>query len=315
MRRRSGRPGRRQPGGRGHQKKESPPPQRTGGERAGGKGSETARNSGRSGANGNEADKTDSEADITSKMGANGGDGSSNSNSCGSDSCGGDGNRTGSKVGSGGTSDGQVLLTTCEIVDVVSRDLSPQSDLWSDSEAAGSDVSALADDIVDRVMGPRWSGWGQGVESHRGQSLPDMEVKKSSSGKSVRFAVDTAETDGGGEMEDEREDKEEEGPLQREVEQEDGSRLVVCTNGTRKVVSRDGQSVSLVFTNGDTKHIKPDGTVVCPPSPFLHPSVYLSLSLSLSVSLWPRCTTTTSLRPLISLILMAWRKYTSPSKT
>ena len=191
--------------------------------------------------------------------------------------------------------------TTCDIVDVISRDLSPPwSDLLSDSETGGSDVSALADDIVDRVVGPRVSGWGQGAGLEKGQSPPPEKELKS--GKSVRFALELREKE-----EEEREGKtEEEGARGGEVEvQEDGSRIVVCANGTRKAVSGDGKSVSLTFTNGDTKHVKPDGTVVGPSL-----SSVASAPLVLSVV---RCTATVSPRPLTSLILMAWRRYISPS--
>ena len=73
----------------------------------------------------------------------------------------------------------------CEIVEVISRDLSPpQSDLWSGSEAS-SDVSALADAIVERVVG----GCGQGAESAGVQSSTAEREGKSGGAKSVRFAV------------------------------------------------------------------------------------------------------------------------------
>ena len=157
-----------------------------------------------------------------------------------------------------GERDGQTAPLT--IVEVVSRDLSPpQSDLCSGSEA-GSDVSALAEEIVERIMGPRGGGWGQEVEFNRGQSSADegLKIEKCGGGKSVRFAVDPVATDGDGEREA--------GPQKQEPEEEMGqeerSKVMVCANGTRREVSSDGRSVSLTFTNGDTKHIKPNGTVV-----------------------------------------------------
>ena len=45
------------------------------------------------------------------------------------------------------------------------------------------------------------------------------------------------------------------------VVDEDGSRVITFTNGTRKVINTDG-SVSMYFFNGDSKQIKPDNTVV-----------------------------------------------------
>ena len=146
----------------------------------------------------------------------------------------------------------------CEIVEVISRDLSPpQSDLWSGSEAS-SDVSALADAIVERVVG----GCGQRAESAGVHSSTAEREGKSGGAKSVRFAVtpdcetgDSGEGVSGEGVSNQLRDTE-------EREQEDGSRLTVCANGTRKLVSRDGKAVSLSFANGDTKHIRPDGTVV-----------------------------------------------------
>ena len=50
---------------------------------------------------------------------------------------------------------------------------------------------------------------------------------------------------------------------QVETVQEDGSRCVVFPNGTHKVISGDGKTVTVHFFNGDIKQIKPDQTVVC----------------------------------------------------
>ena len=50
---------------------------------------------------------------------------------------------------------------------------------------------------------------------------------------------------------------------QVETVQEDGSRCIVFPNGTHKVISGDGKTVTVHFFNGDIKQIKPDQTVVC----------------------------------------------------
>lgn len=50
--------------------------------------------------------------------------------------------------------------------------------------------------------------------------------------------------------------------LQVETVQEDGSRRIVFPNGTHKVISADGKTVTVHFFNGDIKQIKPDQTVV-----------------------------------------------------
>lgn len=42
----------------------------------------------------------------------------------------------------------------------------------------------------------------------------------------------------------------------------DGGRLVVFPNGTRKELSADGQTVKVMFFNGDVKHTMPDQRVV-----------------------------------------------------
>lgn len=44
---------------------------------------------------------------------------------------------------------------------------------------------------------------------------------------------------------------------------EDGSKILLYTNGTRKVISSDGLSSTVYFFNGDIKKITPDGNVVC----------------------------------------------------
>ena len=50
--------------------------------------------------------------------------------------------------------------------------------------------------------------------------------------------------------------------LQVETVQDDGSRRIVFPNGTHKVISADGKTVTVHFFNGDIKQIKPDQTVV-----------------------------------------------------
>ena len=140
---------------------------------------------------------------------------------------------------------------TCEIVEVISRDLSPPE---SDSEGAGSDVSAIAEGIVDRVMGTWMEGRSQEAESRKTAA---EEVEKMGKAKTVRFALESSR-----EREEGREkttDAEEE---EKEEEEEDGSKVIVCSNGTRKITSSDGRCVTLKFANGDTKHIQPDNTVV-----------------------------------------------------
>ena len=56
--------------------------------------------------------------------------------------------------------------------------------------------------------------------------------------------------------------------------QEDGTKVVSFSNGTRKVLSADGKASSVYFFNGDIKHVKSDQTVVsrkqCCDSHFLH---------------------------------------------
>ena len=50
--------------------------------------------------------------------------------------------------------------------------------------------------------------------------------------------------------------------IQAESIQEDGSRVILFPNGTRKIISCNGKSTSVHFFNGDVKHVKPDQTVV-----------------------------------------------------
>ena len=52
------------------------------------------------------------------------------------------------------------------------------------------------------------------------------------------------------------------GDIRQSEVMQDGSKVTLCTNGTRKVVSADGRSVTLHFFNGDIKHIQPDKSVV-----------------------------------------------------
>ena len=88
--------------------------------------------------------------------------------------------------------------------------------------------------------------------------------------KSVRFSLGSHSTEqpkeeGGRESGAREEGAMEEAvvaPQQVETVQEDGSKVVVCANGTRKVISADGRSITLHFFNGDIKHIKPDLSVV-----------------------------------------------------
>ena len=152
---------------------------------------------------------------------------------------------------------GPPSTTTCEIVEVISRDLSPpQSDLWSGGEP---DMSALAEDIVNRVIGPRERDQGKGPGSCSDGG--DKATEKTS--KSVRFAVeDTAGPSEARGVEGDGEGEERRDQPAAETVQEDGSTVTVCSNGTRRIVSSDGQSVMLEFCNGDTKHIQPDRTVV-----------------------------------------------------
>ena len=196
----------------------------------------------------------------------------------------------------------------CEIVDVVSRDLSPpQSDLsphWSGSEI-GPDVSALAEEIVSEVMGTLRE---RNEDHHKSKSHDDAAMESASNGqtaeskgksrsvvgKTVRFSLgashssteqlrlaaagegeegETGGGEGGGGGGEERDEEAVDvaltpqnwqltGNEAEETVQEDGSRVTVCSNGTRKIVSSDGLSVTLKFLNGDTKHIRPDNTVV-----------------------------------------------------
>lgn len=166
-------------------------------------------------------------------------------------------------------------VAICEIVEVISRDLSPpQSDLsphWSGSEA-GSDVSAIAEEIVDKVMNtqreqPNDSGR---LELETEKTTVEVverrkETEKAGEEKTVRFSLDatptgqpreTGETGG-------RTETISQLPEKLQSVQEDGSKVILCSNGTRKIVSGDGKSVTLEFQNGDTKYIGPDNTVVC----------------------------------------------------
>ena len=174
--------------------------------------------------------------------------------------------------------------TTCEIVEIMSRDLSPpQSDIGSGSEA-GSDVSALAEDIVNRVMGTRREARDQregeiggererGGEGERGgvQSEKTASDKTGKTSKSVRFTLEASGSEAGGERGGAEGRggevmSEQQVPTvcdSGEAVEEGQSKVTVCSNGTRKIVSSDGKSVTLEFVNGDTKHIQEDGTVVC----------------------------------------------------
>jgi centromere protein J len=42
----------------------------------------------------------------------------------------------------------------------------------------------------------------------------------------------------------------------------DGSRVIMFTNGTRKEISTDGQTIIVSFFNGDIKQVFPDERVV-----------------------------------------------------
>lgn len=204
---------------------------------------------------------------------------------------------------SGGSEDEQLApplpaannVAICEIVEVISRDLSPpQSDLsphCSGSEAS-SDVSAIAEDIVNRVMGTPRQG---GSDTH--PLGPDIqkttveggergeETEKAGVGKTVRFSLaasptgstrETGEADGGTVSHAE----------ELETVREDGSKVTLCSNGTRKTVSGDGKSVTLEFQNGDTKHIGPDSTVVCLLYPYPGPPL-IAGCVSLGLLLLP----------------------------
>ena len=93
------------------------------------------------------------------------------------------------------------------------------------------------------------------------------ERKAADAAKSVRFSLgeEQPKEEGGkerGAREDGAADVAHGGLQQVETVQEDGSKVVVCANGTRKVISANGQSITLHFFNGDIKHIKPDHSVV-----------------------------------------------------
>ena len=49
---------------------------------------------------------------------------------------------------------------------------------------------------------------------------------------------------------------------QVEQVQADGSRVILFANGTRKEISKDGQTVIVSFFNGDFKQVFPDQRVV-----------------------------------------------------
>lgn len=185
-------------------------------------------------------------------------------------------------------------VAICEIVEVVSQDLSPpQSDLWSGSEA-GSDVSAIAEDIVNQVIG---TGRQQSSDSYPlGSEIQKTTVEggergedteKLEKGKTVRFSLDASPTG-----KRPRETEEADGGTVSHAEQletvrEDGSTVMLCSNGTRKIVSVDGKSVTLEFQNGDTKHIGPDNTVVCAVCVHVYPSPSLTAGCVLDVLLLP----------------------------
>lgn len=158
-------------------------------------------------------------------------------------------------------------VAICEIVEVISHDLSPpQSDLsphCSGSEA-NSDVSAIAEDIVDQVLGTQRQGATHPLRPDIQRTTVESgergeETEKAGMGKTVRFSLDGSPT---GPL---RETGEADGGTVSHAEElrEDGSKVTLCSNGTRKIVSGDGKSVTLEFQNGDTKHIGPDNTVVC----------------------------------------------------
>lgn len=153
-------------------------------------------------------------------------------------------------------------VAICEIVEVISRDLSPHC---SGSEAS-SDVSAMAEDIVDQVLGTQRQGTSDnrplGPDIERATVEGGERGEETEKAKTVRFSLDasptgplrkTGEADGGTVSHTE----------QLETVREDGSKVTLCSNGTRKTVGGDGKSVTLEFQNGDTKHIGPDNTVVC----------------------------------------------------
>ena len=169
--------------------------------------------------------------------------------------------------------------TSCEIVEIISHDLSPpQSDMWSgvprsngwgsDSEGVGSDVSAIADDIVDKVIGrsvdrqsqgaesKNTAGQSQGAESKntagQSQGVESSNDEKTVKSRVVRFALENTS-----------EGQKEKTPEQQQHDNDDdddGSKVILCSNGTKKIMNSDG--VTLKFANGDTKYIKPDNTVV-----------------------------------------------------
>lgn len=49
---------------------------------------------------------------------------------------------------------------------------------------------------------------------------------------------------------------------QKETQEEDGSKVVLFSNGTRKVLSADGQTSTVYFFNGDIKRTQSDGIIV-----------------------------------------------------
>ena len=49
---------------------------------------------------------------------------------------------------------------------------------------------------------------------------------------------------------------------QKETQEQDGSKVVLFSNGTRKVLSADGQTSTVYFFNGDIKRTQSDGTIV-----------------------------------------------------
>ena len=50
--------------------------------------------------------------------------------------------------------------------------------------------------------------------------------------------------------------------LQEEHVEDDGTRVILFPNGTKKMVSMDGLTSTVYFFNGDIKRIMSDGTIV-----------------------------------------------------
>lgn len=57
---------------------------------------------------------------------------------------------------------------------------------------------------------------------------------------------------------------------QKETQEEDGSKVVLFSNGTRKVLSADGQTSTVYFFNGDIKRTQSDGIIVSTKNVTIH---------------------------------------------